>query len=286
MFRSGTEREETAPHVGPNPDRRGRGSAYAPPALQSRSRRLCGRRLRAWRRGRAAPQGNPARPRGDRLDAAGAFGHRACPTPAGQAGDAPAADHHAHRARRGRRSASAGSRPAPTTTSSSPSRCRSCSPASARCCAARSPSGSRPRSRPATSSSTATPSACRARAARVPLGPTEFRLLEFLLENSGPRVLARGSSWTRSGAATSTSTSAPSMSMSAAMRKALNRGPHARPDPHGPRRRLRAQRPLRQDSLTPEGLNSGPPGPDGGSRSPYGAPVAAGLRAAGRRPAR
>ncbi|MGT2485007.1 winged helix-turn-helix domain-containing protein [Methylobacterium oryzae CBMB20] len=53
------------------------------------------------------------------------------------------------------------------------------------------------------------------------LGPTEFRLLEFLMLAPG-RVFSASSSSTGSGATTSTSTSAPSTSMSGRLRKALN----------------------------------------------------------------
>ena len=50
----------------------------------------------------------------------------------------------------------------------------------------------------------------------VDLGPTEFRLLEFLMERPGPRVLARAAARRRLGLARSISTSAPSTCMSAA----------------------------------------------------------------------
>jgi len=49
----------------------------------------------------------------------------------------------------------------------------------------------------------------------VHLGPTEFRLLDYLMQHPG-RVSAASSSWTRSGARTSTSRRAPSTCTSAA----------------------------------------------------------------------
>ena len=67
-----------------------------------------------------------------------------------------------------------------------------------------------------------------ARAGRdVHLGPTEFRLLEFLMQNPG-RVFSREQLSMASGAATSMSTSAPSTSMSAACARRSTR-PRADP---------------------------------------------------------
>ena len=62
--------------------------------------------------------------------------------------------------------------------------------ACARSCAAAAPSGSPTVSRPATSTSTARPGACGAESRDIHLGPTEFRLLEYLLEKPG-RVFTR-----------------------------------------------------------------------------------------------
>ena len=67
----------------------------------------------------------------------------------------------------------------------------------------------------ATSSSTARRTASRRAGREVHLGPTEFRLLEFLMQSPAASSRARSCS-TASGATTSTSTSAPSTSMSAA----------------------------------------------------------------------
>ena len=67
---------------------------------------------------------------------------------------------------------------------------------------------------------------------------------------SGRAACSRASScWTRSGAATSRSSCAPSTSISAACARRSTRTRPARPDPHRALRRLRAQRPLRQDRV-------------------------------------
>ena len=120
----------------------------------------------------------------------GLSGIELMPPPARAAGD-PAACRSSCSPRAARRaSACAASRPAPTTTSSSRSRCPSCSRACARCCAAPSPE------RVAGVLSAGDIELDRetqrvSRAGReVDLGPTEFRLLEFLMENPG-RVFSR-----------------------------------------------------------------------------------------------
>ena len=63
-------------------------------------------------------------------------------------------------------------------------------PASRRCCAARLRSASPTSCAPATSCSTAPRTASRAATREVRLGPTEFKLLAFFMENAG-RVLSR-----------------------------------------------------------------------------------------------
>ena len=97
----------------------------------------------------------------------------------------------------------------------------------------------------ATSSSIARRSACRARAAPVDLGPTEFRLLEFLMERPG-RVFSReqllDGVW---GSDVYIDERTVDVHVGR-LRKALNRGHASRPDPHRARRRLRARRPVRQ----------------------------------------
>ena len=98
----------------------------------------------------------------------------------------------------------------------------------------------------ATSSSTARRSACRARGREVDLGPTEFRLLEFLMERPG-RVFSReqllDGVWGRDVYIDERTVDV----HVGRLRKALNRGRERRPDPHRARRRLCARRPLRQD---------------------------------------
>ena len=130
--------------------------------------------------------------------------------------DRAPADHHADRARRGgrarprprhrrrrlRRQAVLGAR-------ADGARPRAPAPRQAR-------RTSRPCSPPATSSSTARPTASAATASELHLGPTEFRLLEFLMQSPGRVFSPRPAARRRSGATTSISTSARSTSMSAA----------------------------------------------------------------------
>ena len=199
---------------------------------------------RARRRGRHPAEGAHARSGHARLDAARPVRHRAVPAPAGAAGDAQPADHHAHRARRGKRAGARAWPPAPTTTSSSRSRCRNCWRGCARCCAAPARSGSPPccpigdieldREKKRVS-----------RAGRaIDLGPTEFRLLEFLMERPG-RVFSReqllDGVWGKDIYIDERTVDV----HVGRLRKALNRGQRGRSDPHRARRRLRARRPLR-----------------------------------------
>ena len=99
--------------------------------------------------------------------------------------------------------------------------------------------------RSATSSSTARRTACRAAAATCDLGPTEFRLLEFLMERPG-RVFSReqllDGVWGRDVYIDERTVDV----HVGRLRKALNRGRDDRPDPHRARLRLCARRPVRQ----------------------------------------
>ena len=132
--------------------------------------------------------------------------------------------------------------PAPTTTSPSRSARASCSRASARCCAA---------SRPATGEDAAdlcrpgdgpgrAPRAAR-RPRRVHLGPTEFRLLRFLMQHPG-RVFTReqllDAVWGRDIYVEPRTVDVHIRRL----RKALNARGRERPDPHRALRRLRAGR--------------------------------------------
>ena len=96
----------------------------------------------------------------------------------------------------------------------------------------------------ATSTSTATRSASRATAAPVDLGPTEYRLLDFLMQHPG-RVFSReqllDAVW---GSDVYVDERTVDVHVGR-LRKAINRGQTARPDPHRARGRLRARRPLR-----------------------------------------
>ena len=103
--------------------------------------------------------------------------------------------------------------------------------------------------RSAISNSTARRSACRAAARPVDLGPTEFRLLEFLMERPG-RVFSReqllDGVW---GSDVYIDERTVDVHVGR-LRKALNRGHGSRSDPHRARRRLRARRSFRQGELT------------------------------------
>ncbi len=83
----------------------------------------------------------------------------------------------------------------------------------------------------------------------VDLGPTEFRLLEYLMERPG-RVFSReqllDGVW---GSDVYIDERTVDVHVGR-LRKALNRGHATRPDPHRPRRRLLARRPLRQGRPT------------------------------------
>ena len=140
-------------------------------ALQPRSRRLRGRDRGARRRGRHQAEGSNCPIWSFLTGCCPAC--RASSSAAGlraRAGNAAAADHHADGAGRGERKAFADWPPAPTTISSSRSRCRSCWRACARCCAAPTPSVSPPFCISATSNSTAKRSASRAAAMPSILG--------------------------------------------------------------------------------------------------------------------
>ena len=87
----------------------------------------------------------------------------------------------------------------------------------------------------------------------IDLGPTEYRLLEFLMERPGPRVLARATARRRLG-------------QRHLYRRAHRRRPcrppaqgdqprpRLRPDPHRARLGLRARRPVRQDGVAPPSI--------------------------------
>ena len=82
----------------------------------------------------------------------------------------------------------------------------------------------------------------------IDLGPTEYRLLEFLMERPGPGVLARATARRRLGqrhlyrrAHRRRACRPPAQGASTAASR--------RPDPHRARRRLRARRPLRPGEL-------------------------------------
>ena len=235
-------------HERPHPDHRGRGAADAAAALQPRGRGLRRRHLGARRRSRDQAEGKPARPAGARLDAARHVRASSCaagcargPTPSGCRSSC------SRRAAR-RASGCAGLRPAPTTTSSSRSRCPSCSRASARCCAARVPSGSRACSAPAISSSTARRSACSRSGREVHLGPTEFRLLEFLMQSPGPRLHPRAAARRRLGPRHLYRRAHRRRACRAPAPRAQPR-PRLRPDPHRARRRLFVRRAVRQERV-------------------------------------
>ena len=220
-------------------------AADAAAALQPRSSRLRGRYRRARRRGRRAVQGTPARSRHPRLDAARAVRHRTLPPAARAAGHPAAADHHADRARRGKRARARARDRRRRLHRQAVLGARAAGAGRARCCAASSRSASPTCCRSATSSSTARRSASRAPAAPIDLGPTEFRLLEFLMERPG-RVFSReqlldGVWGTRR------------LYRRAHRRRACRPAaqgaqprPRRRPDPHRARRRLCARRPVRQ----------------------------------------
>ena len=135
-------------------------------------------------------EGAAARPCGARLDAARPVRHRALPPPARAPGDQAPSDHHADRARRGKRArARAGDRrrrlyrQAVLGPRVHRARARAAAPRD-------SPERLAESWRSAISSSTASESGWRGPAARSSLGPTEFRLLEFLMERPG-RVFSR-----------------------------------------------------------------------------------------------
>ena len=78
------------------------------------------------------------------------------------------------------------------------------------------------------------------------LGPTEFRLLEYLFGKARPGVLAARNCWMASRARRRRSTNARSTSMSGACARRAVAGPRARSDPNRPRHRLRLRRNLRK----------------------------------------
>ena len=191
----------------------------------------------ARRRGRDQAEGNAARPRRARLDAARHVRHRAVPAAARARRNRAAARHHADRARRGKRARARARhrrrrlhRQAVLGAGTAGAHPRAAAPRAAR-------TGRAPCSAPAISSSTARRSASRAPDARSHLGPTEFRLLEFLMQSPG-RVYSReqllDGVWGRDIYIDERTVDV----HVGRLRKALNRGRAARPDPHRARRRL------------------------------------------------
>ncbi len=84
----------------------------------------------------------------------------------------------------------------------------------------------------------------------VDLGPTEYRLLEFLMERPGPRVLARAAARRRLGQRDLYRRAHRRCSCRPPAQGHQPR-PDDRPDPHRARRRLRPRRPLRPGELRP-----------------------------------
>ena len=82
----------------------------------------------------------------------------------------------------------------------------------------------------------------------IDLGPTEYRLLEFLMERPGPRVLARATARRRLGQRHLHRRAHRRRPCRPPAQGAQPR-PRDRSDPHRARRRLRARRPLRQGGL-------------------------------------
>ena len=101
------------------------------------------------------------------------------------------------------------------------------------------------RSAPATSTSIARPGGCGAATRDIHLGPTEFRLLEYLLEKPG-RVFTRAQLldgvWGQSAEIDERTVDV----HVGRLRKALSRGRERDPDPHRARHRLFLRRDLRQ----------------------------------------
>ncbi len=125
-----------------------------------------------------------------RLDAAGPVRHRALPPAAGAARDQELADHHADRARRGERAHPRTGDRRRRLRRQAVLGARADRPGAARCCAARRPSASRTCCRSATSIVDREKKRVSRAGRSIDLGPTEYRLLEFLMERPG-RVFSR-----------------------------------------------------------------------------------------------
>ena len=253
-----------------DPDRRGRGAADAAPALQSRGRGLRGRQRGARRRGRAAPARSSV-PDLVLLDwmLPGLSGIELCRRIRAQARDRAPADHHADGARRGGRP-----RPRPRDRRR---RLRRQAVLGAR--------AARPGARPAAPRRSPAHVAhllaagdieldretrrVRRGGRELHLGPTEFRLLEFLMQSPG-RVFSReqllDGVWGRDVYVDERTVDV----HVGRLRKALNRARQPRSDPHRARRRLLLRRDL-QGRIAAAGLITPPSRSD---TRPRGGPAA------------